>query len=128
MAELIKAAEDGNIPEMKRIIYPGWIFPRMVLSEFYGKSHPNIRKNIAEFVGVYGIDINAVDNYCGKTALHFASRWGKTDYVEILLKNGADHTWQATAGHFKGKTAYQIARKYTRAEVKVVFHKYGIHQ
>ena len=93
-SELVQAAKDGNLLVIKRIIYPGWIYPRMVLSRFYNKSHFDIRTHIAEFVGVYGFDINntkrtTTEPHCPTwTALHHASAVGNPDCVEILLKNG----------------------------------------
>ena len=103
-SELIRAAKEGDIQAIKRIIYQGWIYPRMILSQFYNKSHLGIRKTIAEFVGIYGIDLDATDNV-GDTALHYASHNGKPDCVEILLRfganvNAADDNYGLTALHY----------------------------
>jgi len=94
MTELIQAAEDGNITEMKRIFYPGWIDHRMVLSRFYkkkyNKSHFGIRKNIAEFVGLIGVDLEVECFHWGNTALHYACQHGHHKCVELLLEFGAN--------------------------------------
>ena len=96
-SDLIEAVKSGNLSTIKRIIYPGWIYPRMVLSRFYDKSNLDIRKTIAEFVGIYGIDINDTDK-CGKTALHWASIMGRANCVEMLLKSGANVNATANDG------------------------------
>ena len=91
-SDILKAARDGNFKMMKGIIYRGWIYPRMVLSRFYEKSNPNIRQNIAEFVGLYGFNIHAIGG-SGGTPLLLACE-NATDSsskcVALLLRFGAD--------------------------------------
>jgi len=97
MSDLLEAVIHGNIKEIKQIIYPGWIYPRLVLSKFYNKSNFGIRKNIAEFVGVYvyeldddyDIDLDSHDEW-GQTALHYACMFSRPKCLEILLKFGAN--------------------------------------
>ena len=87
---LRKMAEKGDIQAIRNILYPGWIYPRLVLWKIYVGKHQLIRNKIAEFVGIPGIDINATDNQNARTALHWASIFGSPDCVEILLKFGAN--------------------------------------
>ena len=114
----IRAAKDGNLPVIKRIIYLGWIYSRMVLSRFYNKSHFGIRKNIAEFVGIYNLEATDDDGY---TALHHASINDKPDCVEILLKNGAN----INATNICGETALHNASYLSRPNCLWILCKMG---
>ena len=119
-SDLIKAAKDGNLPVIKRIIYPGWIYPRMVLSRFYNKSQFGIRKTIAEFVGASGVDLDVTDKN-GETALHWASGLGGANCVEILLKFGAN----INATDNNGFTALHDASRYGKPKCVEILLKYG---
>ena len=132
MTELIQAAEDGNITEMKRIIYPGWIDHRMVLARFYkekyNKSYFGIRKNIAEFVGVYvyeldddyDIDLDSHDEW-GQTALHYACMFSRPKCLEILLKFGANPNIRDEVN----QTALFIASETDSPDCAEILLKYG---
>ena len=122
-AILFNAAKKGDLKTIKQIIYPGWIFPRLVLSRFYNKSNFDIRQNIVEFVGVYGIDLDItigdVNTY--STALHVASQEGKTDCVEMLLKSGAN----INSTNNGGVTALHCASVWGRSDCIEILLKNG---
>ena len=117
-SNLVQAAKEGNLSVIKRIIYLGWIYPRMVLSQFYNKSHFGIRKNIAEFVGIYNLEATDDDGY---TALHQAAINDKPDCVEILLRFGAN----INATNICGETALHNASYLSRPNCVWILCKMG---
>ena len=70
-----------------------------------------------------GIDVNAKDND-EETALMFASYWGHTGIVKLLLKNGADVSINAESKHSKA-TALSLASEKGRIEIVKLLLKNG---
>jgi len=127
MWEIINALIEGKKGEtkaielLKKIIYPGWIFPRLVLSRFYNKSNFDIRKNTAEFVGLIGVDLNKIYGGSAWTILHFASRCGAPKCVEFILKFGAN----VNARDNNQRTALHEASAYNNYKCMKVLLKFG---
>lgn len=75
----------------------------------------NIKK--AELLLKYGADINAIDEEYQSTPLGMAARWGQTEMVEYLLKQGADPNKSGASW----STPIQWARKKGHIEVERIF-------
>ena len=127
MSDIIHALIEGKNGETKAIellkkrIYPGWIFPRLVLSKFYNKSNLDIRINIAEFIGLIGVDLNKICGGSAWTILHFASRCGSHKCAEFLLKFGAN----VNANDISQRTALHEASRYNKYKCAEILLKFG---
>ncbi|KDR19828.1 transient receptor potential cation channel subfamily A member 1-like isoform X1 [Zootermopsis nevadensis] len=66
------------------------------------------------------IDLDAMDEW-GNTALHVAARYGSSDVVDILLRNGAD----INVMDGSGETALHIAARDGNQDTVVVLMKHG---
>lgn len=120
MTNVIIAAATNNVQQLKQIIYSGWIYPRLVLSRFYNKSNFDIRKNISEFVGLFGVNLDDTDLF-GQTALHYACQSDNHICAELLLKFGAN----INIGNTNGSTALYKASQYGNPKCVELLLKFG---
>ncbi len=107
-AQLIEAAEAGNIKNVKKLLKQGaevdardnYGWTALMRAAMWG--HLDVVKFLAEL----GADVNARDKL-GWTALMRAAMWGHLDVAKFLVDNGAD----LSAMNNEGKTAATIARE-----------------
>ena len=80
-----------------------------------GKGHAGAVSALARL----GADLDARRGSVGFTALMGAARDREVECARALLEGGADRTLRATRGHYKGKTALEIAERPTYGDAEV---------
>src|SRR5690606_9916692 len=84
--------------------------------------YPDFPRELFQQLVRDGIDLDAVDERSGKTAMINAAQNGNIELVRMLLENGAD----ASLKDEQGMSACDYARYTENGDMLMLFSQYGI--